>query len=103
MIEKLYGDYYVCCDACGRELDGVVNDFDETLDRIRAAGWKTSKLAGEWVNYCPECWEKVNRPGPSEFAGIHPPACPCCRGGRPVPADQQADIRRKIDLYRSRQ
>lgn len=34
MIEKLYGDYYVCCDACGRELDGTADDFDEIRDRL---------------------------------------------------------------------
>lgn len=70
MIEKLYGDYYVSCDACGRELDGVSDDFDETRDRLKAEGWRVTKLHGEWMNYCPECAKKLLSPGPSEFAGI---------------------------------
>ena len=70
MIEKLYGDYYVSCDACGRELDGVSDDFDEARDRLKAAGWKTTKLHDDWMNYCPECAKKLLSPGPSEFAGI---------------------------------
>lgn len=70
MIDREYGEFYAACDACGKELDGVYSDFQDTVDGMRAAGWKTVKIGGEWVNYCPECAAKLSRPGAGEFAGI---------------------------------
>lgn len=42
------------CDGCGVELPGC-DGFDEARAAMKEAGWKTAKVRGEWVNYCPEC------------------------------------------------
>lgn len=71
MIERLYGDYYVSCDCCGRELDGTFFDFDDTKDSMKANGWKFHKIGDEWYHYCPECAPAMIRPGASEFSGLN--------------------------------
>lgn len=103
MIDRDYGSYYGVCDACGTATEAY-DDFQDALDGLKAEGWKITKIGDEWVHYCPTCAPKLPRPTSNEFAGIHPPACPCCgfRGGKIVPAEQQAEIQHKINLYRSR-
>lgn len=70
MIEILYGDYYVCCDACGKELDGTFDSFDDAKDSMRFNGWKFRKIGEDWYHYCPECAPDMIRPGASEFSGL---------------------------------
>ena len=69
MIDRLYSEYLPICDSCGAELEGYF-DFQEAVDGMRANGWKTVMLGGEWVNYCPDCAAKLTRPGAGEFAGL---------------------------------
>ena len=69
MIERLYGDYYACCDGCGRELDGTSEDLDGVRDSMKANGWKIRRIGSDWYDYCPACAPKCARPGPDEFSG----------------------------------
>ena len=100
MIDKIHGEYYVYCDACGAMIDEPFDDFQDALDGMKAEGWKTVDIGGVWCNYCPECAAKQMRPTANEFAGIHASDCTC--GGRPVPADKQEETRRMIEAYRSK-
>ena len=71
MIEQIYGELYVTCDCCGRELDGIFDDFDEALTSMKANGWKYRKIDDDWYHYCPECAPEMIRPGASEFSGLN--------------------------------
>ena len=70
MIDRCYGDYYVTCDACGKELDGVFSDFDEARDSMKTNGWRTRRIGDDWFHYCPECAPEMARPGADEFSGV---------------------------------
>lgn len=70
MIDRDYGEYYGVCDACGAVTEGTYDTFQDAVDGMRAEGWKTVNMGGEWVNYCPSCAAKLARPGADEFAGI---------------------------------
>ena len=100
VIDREFGSYYGVCDACGTATEAY-DDFQDALDGMKAEGWKITKIGDEWVHYCPTCAPKLSRPTSNEFAGIHPATCTCgCRGGRPVPAAELDETRRKIDRYR---
>ena len=101
MIDKQYGSYYAICDACGTALDGVYDDFQDAVDGMRANGWKTANVGGEWVNYCPECAPKQSRPGAGEFAGVTGDTCNCGACGRRIP-DDDTETRNKILRYRQK-
>jgi len=65
MIEKLRHDYQfdestfsVECDDCG-ENEEVEGTFQDCLDFMKNNGWRTKKDGNDWLNYCPECGEKV--------------------------------------------
>lgn len=47
------------CDGCGLMVCVAKNQTDRLLihDYIHENGWKTMKLKGEWVNFCPKCKE----------------------------------------------
>lgn len=55
-IEQEYGRYIPVCDGCGENL-APQTDFDGAVEAKRAAGWKSHKERGEWVDCCPECRE----------------------------------------------
>ena len=102
MIDRQYGSYYAICDACGTALDSEYNDFQDAVDGMRADGWKTANVGGEWVNYCPECAARLARPTANEFAdvGSDVRTCGAC-GGRPVP-ENDTETRQKIMRYRQK-
>lgn len=102
MIDKMYSEYLPICDDCGAELEGYF-DFQDAVDGMKANGWKIENVNGEWEHYCPECAAKRNRPGASEFAGVHAEGCACgtCGNGRPVPEDD-TETRQKIMRYRQK-
>lgn len=59
------------CDRCGDMLPPEF-DFDDAIEAIRAAGWRTRKdpLTGDWMHYCPECAREMRPSAASDFAGI---------------------------------
>lgn len=103
MVDKQYGSYYAICDACGTALEAEYDEFQDAVDGMKANGWRTSKIGGEWVNYCPECAGKLlpKRPGAGEFAGVGSDTCGCGACGRRIP-DDDTETRRKIALYRQK-
>ena len=54
MIENTYGKAkQVICDNCGDGFE--VGCWSEARKRMSEEGWKTRKVKGEYVQYCPEC------------------------------------------------
>jgi len=53
-IDKEYGQYTPTCDVCGERLEGY-DDFEDAVNGKKVAGWKSTKLDGEWIDYCPNC------------------------------------------------
>ena len=51
--------YVPVCDCCGDELDPEW-DYEDAVCAIRAAGWTSKKVGGDWGNYCRECSEETN-------------------------------------------
>ena len=71
MIDRQYGLYTVACDVCGKQLDGEYDSFSDTVDGLKANGWKSINNCGMWENFCPDCVRNVIfNPGASEFAGL---------------------------------
>lgn len=55
MIDKHYGKRIPVCDYCMENLPPE-DDFDDAVQAMKAAGWKTKKDEdGEWVNICTDC------------------------------------------------
>ena len=53
-IDKSYGAFYPTCDRCGRQLMST-DTFDDAVEDMKKAGWKSVMVDGLWENYCPEC------------------------------------------------
>jgi len=58
--------YTPVCDYCGSQLTDSYGepftDYDEAIQGIKNAGWKTVKNKyGEWENYCPSCQKELRR------------------------------------------
>ena len=61
------------------------------------------RLYSEYLPICDDCAAKRNRPGASEFAGVHAEGCTrgTCGNGRPVPEDD-TETREKTMRYRQK-
>lgn len=61
MIEKSWightRTYIPTCDLCGTELWPEF-DWDDAVEAKKAAGWKSKKIDGEWMDICPDCQSK---------------------------------------------
>jgi Fe2+ or Zn2+ uptake regulation protein len=62
MIEKdsTFGIFTVSCDGCGFDREFDVNDnWDALMREMKAEGWVSKKVNGEWEHYCPDCVEEL--------------------------------------------
>ena len=48
------------CDICGAELDEEY-DFYDAVEAKKAAGWRSKKICGDWMDFCPDCGDRVDR------------------------------------------
>lgn len=56
MIDRQHGNIIICCDDCSATIEGREDDgFPELWARARKIGWKTRKIAGEWLDACEDC------------------------------------------------
>jgi Fe2+ or Zn2+ uptake regulation protein len=54
VIENTYGKAkQIICDNCGDGFE--TEDWAEAQRIMKEEGWKTRKVNGEYVQYCPEC------------------------------------------------
>ena len=42
------------CDCCNatEQIETAGRDWPEVMSELRALGWKTTKLEGEWIHLC---------------------------------------------------
>jgi hypothetical protein len=55
MIDRQHGHVLIHCDACEETYEGNSDDFYEVWPAAKRDGWRTRKIAEEWVHTCPEC------------------------------------------------
>ena len=61
MIFEEYGIYTVVCEECGEFLENEDGDplefetWNEAKQGLDDAGWKTTKVKGDWGNLCKGC------------------------------------------------
>ncbi len=55
MIDRQGGVIVFCCDVCGEERRGDSNEFSEEWEAAKKAGWRTRKIANEWLHSCEGC------------------------------------------------
>lgn len=55
MIDKIHGQFYLCCDICGEKAEETFDEFSDAVEYAQDEGWKRQKKNGEWQNICPEC------------------------------------------------
>jgi len=73
-IEKRWEDgeeiFTPVCDTCGDALEDEW-DFDDAVAAKKAAGWRSRKIDGEWIDICPYCQEKEkHEQAMNDFAGL---------------------------------
>lgn len=48
--------FIIECDSCDAEFHGNSSEeFMTFWDRAKMNGWRTKKIAGEWLHGCPQC------------------------------------------------
>ena len=57
-IQYEYGKPTPTCDCCGTQLPPE-DEFMDAVAAKKAEGWKSKKVAGEWMDFCPDCQEGV--------------------------------------------
>lgn len=55
MIDRQHGKVLFECDSCDQVLDTDTDDFADACAIARREGWKTRKIADEWLHGCPKC------------------------------------------------
>lgn len=56
MIDRQYGKVVISCDSCDETTEGERGEpFDVVWAHAKAAGWRTKKIANEWLHGCPAC------------------------------------------------
>lgn len=56
MIDRQHGKIIIECDSCNETIEGDKRqEFAEFWAGARREGWKTKKIANEWVHGCPKC------------------------------------------------
>lgn len=57
-IERRNGSVVIVCDSdrCPEEFVGPRGEqFKDVWDQAKQDGWRTRKIAGEWLHGCPKC------------------------------------------------
>ncbi|MBS0369024.1 MAG: hypothetical protein JSS57_07485 [Proteobacteria bacterium] len=54
MIDRQFGRVVICCDSCDETFEGERGEeFDSVWPAAKRAGWRTRKIADEWLHGCP--------------------------------------------------
>lgn len=54
-IDRQHNKVLIECDSCTEVFDGESDDFKEVWDAAKRDGWRTRKIADEWLHGCPKC------------------------------------------------
>lgn len=56
MIDHQHGRILMECDSCDEVISSEKGEeFDEFRARAKSDGWRTNKIANEWLHGCPRC------------------------------------------------
>lgn len=55
MIDRQHGKIVIECDSCDEVFSSDSDDFNEAWNEAKRDGWRTRKIAGEWLHGCPKC------------------------------------------------
>lgn len=56
MIDRQGGKVLIECDSCDEVFEGEDREeFTAVWARAKREGWRTRKIAEEWLHGCPEC------------------------------------------------
>ena len=64
-VEYHFGFYTVVCAGCGARTPGEMT-FRDAAQSKKLHRWKSRKIEGEWMDFCPECLEKEREHGKGE-------------------------------------
>lgn len=55
MIDRQHNRIVICCDTCSDTFEGERGEEFETVwSAAKRDGWRTRKIAGEWLHGCPK-------------------------------------------------
>lgn len=52
MIDRQGGSVVFECDCCPETFDSETDDFSDAWCKARAEGWKSLKVADQWLHSC---------------------------------------------------
>lgn len=55
MIDRQYGYIVFECDSCDEAFETDTEDFAEAWAEAKREGWRSRKIANEWLHGCPTC------------------------------------------------
>ena len=56
MIDRQFGKVVISCDSCDETFEGEKGEpFDAIWAAAKEEGWRTRKIANEWLHGCPKC------------------------------------------------
>jgi hypothetical protein len=58
-VEK--GEHVWECDGCDELLKSGTSEWLEAKAALDGAGWRTEKVADEWLHLCPNCRKKSSK------------------------------------------
>lgn len=55
MIDRQHGKIIFECDCCPETFESETADFNEAWTAAKAEGWRSKKVAEEWLHSCGKC------------------------------------------------
>ena len=55
MIDRQHGKIIFECDSFSETFDAEVADFNEAWNAAKRDGWRSRKIANEWIHGCSKC------------------------------------------------
>lgn len=56
MIDRQHNKIIIACDSCEETFEGEPGDeFADVWAAAQRDGWRTRKIANEWLHGCPRC------------------------------------------------
>jgi len=56
MIDRQHGKIVIACDSCDETIESDKGeDWEDFWPRAKREGWRTRKIADEWLHGCPAC------------------------------------------------
>jgi hypothetical protein len=54
-VDRQFGKIVFVCDTCDTRFEGASGEtFEAVWEQAKIEGWRTRKIAGEWLHGCPQ-------------------------------------------------